>query len=410
MTRTLLSLFKDNRYLTVSIIVTCVFIAAAFQSRSFLLGYSISLIVFLIVLFPDFQLKKYKLSLISLFILFFYSIVFLIKTDSSLGRLLIYKISFNLLSSSYLTGVGLGNFAAKYGEYQIKYFEQGHYTTKELLLADNTTHAFNDYLEFFIQTGLPGLIALLIVGFLIYQACYRSLKLNAKKPLILTIAITQIITIACSALFNHVFEKIQWQCLFLLSLAVVIHYSHLFSLKQLLSTTFVLALIVLNSTYGNEIIYRKEYQVMNQAKEFLNAGYIKESVKLFRSVYPTLQHDPIFLNEYVVSLLTARKYAEAEQILLILIKTENNSFNYDKLAQCYFYNGNFKAAESNYLKAIYRVPNRFTSRFNLYNFYRSINHLPAANAIRNQILKLPVKVESVMIDRIKQTIKIIPNH
>ncbi len=106
--------------------------------------------------------SKFKLGIcILIFLLVGFSSVVLVKRDSSLGRLLIYKISFDILKDNYIKGVGVGNYKILYGKYQIDYFKNGQYSTKELLLADNSVNAFNDYLQFFIETGLIGLGAII---------------------------------------------------------------------------------------------------------------------------------------------------------------------------------------------------------------------------------------------------------
>jgi O-antigen ligase len=50
----------------------------------------------------------------------------LFKSDSSAGRLLIYKICIKIFRESFYSGIGLGNFAAVYGKYQAQYFSSFH--------------------------------------------------------------------------------------------------------------------------------------------------------------------------------------------------------------------------------------------------------------------------------------------
>ncbi len=81
------------------------------------------------------------------------------KSNSSSGRLLIYKvITTQLEPSELITGIGYGKFKVRYNELQANYFSKKSINNNEALLADNTYYMFNDPLQFIIETGLVGLL------------------------------------------------------------------------------------------------------------------------------------------------------------------------------------------------------------------------------------------------------------
>jgi hypothetical protein len=117
-----------------------VLISILTESRAFVFGAVFS--TFLFCCFAFSISRKHKIALLLCAVLAFLGL-FLYKLDSSLGRILIYKVSGQMLKDNGLTGIGFGKFYEQYLYYQAVYFQNGHYTTKELLLAGNTHYAMN---------------------------------------------------------------------------------------------------------------------------------------------------------------------------------------------------------------------------------------------------------------------------
>ena len=114
--------------------------------------------------------KKTVLYLLFPLVSILTSLLFLYKTDSSNGRLLIYKVSANIFRDNWLLGIGQGQFKVQYNEYQAAYFSTHSIDSKEALLADNSYYAFNDFLQGLIENGLIGF---LIVAVAIYFFLYK---------------------------------------------------------------------------------------------------------------------------------------------------------------------------------------------------------------------------------------------
>jgi len=87
---------------------------------------------------------------------------------SAHARLLIWKVSTNMVLDRPFTGHGWGSFQHKYMVYQAKYFEEES-SDKELLLADNVAHTYNDWLHLTVETGFIGLALALWVLFNLYR-------------------------------------------------------------------------------------------------------------------------------------------------------------------------------------------------------------------------------------------------
>lgn len=96
------------------------------------------------------------LSVIAIFSL---TRLYLMKQDSADGRLLIWKISLNMIAEKP-SGYGYGLFEKNYNLTQAEYFERGEYSRTEKRNADFIYMAYNDYLEHGIEGGIIGMVFL----------------------------------------------------------------------------------------------------------------------------------------------------------------------------------------------------------------------------------------------------------
>ncbi len=232
----------------------------------------------------------------------------------------------------------------------------------------------------------------------------RNISYNHRIPEFLELAYAQIITICIAATFTHVFKHLAWQWIFLMSFSIVIYYNFLLNPKILFGLTAVILLSITLYKYSGNILYFDEYNEINDARELSKAGMLRQSIKIFEKSYPQLKNDVRYLRDYAVVLMSLNDYRKAEIILKQLIVKENISGNFDLFATCLYKNDKLKLAEINYLNAIYRVPNKFLSRFHLYQFYKATKQIEKANEIKRDIFKLPVKIYSPMVSQIKASI------
>ncbi|MBB5438180.1 tetratricopeptide (TPR) repeat protein [Pedobacter sp. AK017] len=382
-----------------------ILVALISGSRSFFIGYLISLLFIVLVY------RNYKVSIrnvaISVFSLCFlvYSLVSFIKPDSSLGRKLVYKISFQILNDHYISGIGFGNFGQVYGEYQINYFAKGDFTIKELLLADNTKHAFNDYLQFIIEGGILGCLALILFVALIIYVIKIALR-KYPKSILLVLSIAQLIVIAVAAIFMHVFEKPWIQLITVILLIFIIKYAYLNEKKQSFFYVLIVSTIffICYYHYGFYVMNYKKFEKFEEAKQLGLMGFNTDSFSILESLYPTLKDDVGFLTEYASLLTLHGKHSEAEKIYLMVVRKNNSNIFYLNLAKSYLQSRKYRDAEQAYLKSINRAPNRFVPRFELYNFYKATQQFHKAKRQGNEILKLPVKIPSLVVDQIKKEV------
>lgn len=100
--------------------------------------------------------------------------IFLLKPDSALGRLFIWKMTCRAIASHPF--MNFDGFPALYGEAQSSYFASGDYAAWEERVAGTPEYAFNDYLDFTVMLGIPFLVVLLaVLSYLLWRGRYVSL-------------------------------------------------------------------------------------------------------------------------------------------------------------------------------------------------------------------------------------------
>lgn len=164
---------------------------------------------------------KYKLGIVlSMFILIPALLIGLYeyKANSADGRLLIWRVSVDMIKDKPLTGYGIDGFQRNYMEYQAKYFQKTPESSYGLL-ADNNRIAFNEFLKTWTEQGIIGLILLIL---LIYYALFKKVK-RADTTVYCTFITARAVLfgLLTFGLFSYPFSLLQFQLLFVFSLAVI---------------------------------------------------------------------------------------------------------------------------------------------------------------------------------------------
>ena len=179
-------------------------------SRSAWLSITISFIVLFVSKYSFFtkikrlpNIKKVSLSLIIL-CLFIAGIIGLIaiRPSSILGRILIWKITANIIKEHFLYGVGFDNFKAYYMNAQADYFKIG---TRhgDSMVAGDTVYCFNDFLQYIVENGWIGIslsILILIAAFRVKNLFQKDIFLNLSKAGLAGIIVFALFSYPCQIL------------------------------------------------------------------------------------------------------------------------------------------------------------------------------------------------------------------
>lgn len=376
-----------------------ILISIFIESRAFVVGAVLS--TFLFCYFSFSLTRKSKIALF-LFLLLAFLVLFLYKLDSSLGRILIYKVSVQMLKDNWLTGIGFGKFYQDYLYYQAVYFQNGHYTTKELLLAGNTHYAFNEYWKLIVELGTWVIIPLILLFY--FYVKFLFVSLNKNKTLINYTFHFIICTITIASCFTNTFSQDWiWSTLLIISfLNTYIPKKRCINFLIIFNFFILLGIIAIRITN-----YIAEKQLKEQTFDFRNGDLgLEEFCKNVKELQLEARKKKIALLQ-----LQSRYYQDEKQWYkalnktLILAALKPNHIVYINLGNIYENLGQIDDAACWYQLSVNSVPNRFVSRDVLFEFYLRHKKTNEAKKVGTEILNLPVKVPSPIVNSIKEKVK-----
>jgi len=372
-------------------------ITTAFGNRSFFLGF-LSALLFVVYVFSQ---RKIKLGyIIGLLIFLTLSLALFFKLGSSKGRVLIYKVSMDIFKDHWLKGLGFGELKQRYLAYQASYFAKDNYAAQELLLADNTYFVFNDYWEFVLEWGLGAVVIIVGLAYLCFLSISKARHVIRFRPLLMC-SICCLFILATAALFTHVFEKWYWQLVFWLSFFTLIS-----TLLPKLGLQFKLTayLLVFSSLILFHIDELKSWRYatdLRDAEELVLMGYQEEGLADFVRL-AKLRNDDRFLFAYAQACALSGDLPKAVELYQNIAARSNTICL--RIAELYR-ELNDPEAEIWYKRAINMVPNRFNTRQALFTYYIAQQNYPKAQSLGLATLRLPIKIPSAAIDRIRSEVR-----
>lgn len=317
----------------------------------------------------------------------FYSL----RKNSADGRLLIWKISSEIIKDFPLTGVGLDKFKAHYMPHQANYFLQ-HDNEQEMLLSDNVVYAFNDFIQFTVEQGLVGLFLLL---FLLFVTSKKTQNPEGVAGFSLLISLS---VFAC---FSYPLQILPLKMLGVFGCAIC-SFGHGRKV-QIFPKPFLNISVILMSLFF--IIFQintlrqlhTAYSLWKTAMSAYFSTNFKESVSYFQQAYPILKTDGEFLMHYGKALSLNNEYKKSNEILHLSEKQLNNTVVQIALGDNYKELKNYIKAEKHYKTASYMTPNRLYPHYLLAIMYEASGNIKKAKQQAEILLKMPVKVPSMAV-------------
>jgi O-antigen polymerase len=356
---------------------------------------------------PQWALKYKRLGLYFFLPLTFLFLGFLFyqKSNSSLGRLLIWQVSMNIISEHWAFGIGPGQFAIQYPEYQASYFSVNR-PDQFSKVAGMTYYAFNDWLQLTTEHGLCGLIlfALLI---------YTVFSIRITVPFAQAARISILSTTLILGMFFYPMEILSIQLVFILSLAVLsVHVETGLSTVNKPINRFIIKLVALVLVVSCIFYVRQLYLRYDATLKWRYAYTISTFDKMYtlsqyKKLFPLLAYNGEFLFNYGALLVESGRPNEGEEIL----NKAKNQFNHIDL---HLYLGNaykamkkFDEAEKCYIHASDMIPTRFYPKYLQTLLYKETNDTVMAKIMAKRIIDQDVKVPSTTVDQIKEEMRLL---
>ena len=279
---------------------------------------------------------------------------FILKPDSALGRLFMWKITCKAIIN-HPWGCEKG-FAFAYGEAQETYFAQEDYAGWEERVAGSPEYAFNEYLSLALTEGIAVCVLILVL----VEICLRMGVKRGRYGI--CGAILSLLVFSFSSYPMHFPAFVVAGVCLLLACGI----------GDVIGKPLILCICLILWTGGCMEKWRQEEDACRKwvyARMLYYSGAYKAANEAYGELYPILKDRGAFLFEYGHSLHKSFLYSDSNKYLeeACLYSTDPMVLNvigknYQEL-HCY------EQAETFFYKAIHRLPGRIYPYYLLANLY-----------------------------------------
>lgn len=387
------------RYVLIAVLIISLAALILLKCRTALIG--VIIIAFIYLLKPPSDIirntKFYRMT-VGIFIVSLLAFAFVFqyqKKSSSDGRLTIWKITAEMIREKPLTGYGYGFFNKEYNLKQAQYFNNGEKPISEKMNAGFTAMAYNEYLE---HSFMGGIIGGLIYIFLLLYLIVGALKCKLKD------VYPALTTYAVIGVFNFTTNSPIILFVFSLYAAIVIsHYNFLnitMTNNKIVSSIYALlglSFVLISSQKYNA---QKKLTVANkmiQKENMHQAGIILDKIQ------SKISTSEVFFQIQSGYLLRNGKPEEALTQTQQALRYTSSPKLYLQAGQVAELTHNPTLAEHYYDIASGIEPHLFKPLMMKLQMYLNTGQFDKAKQTANQIVNMPVKIDSDKVKRYKQT-------
>lgn len=331
------------------------------------------------------QTRKWIFIPIAIITIGLSALIFNYRSDSANARLLIWRVSADMIGDKPLSGHGVGQFNRKYMLYQARYFKQNP-DSKFIAVADNVAYPYNEFLHVFIEQGAVGLSILLILIFVAFRIAIDK-KEQAPLAALLTFSF-----------FSYPSYKFSLLVLYpILSGSISSKKVTSVSPKWGYPAAFIIVMTAAILTING---FRSRKQLLKNTQVLL-AGYNASAANHISTRFDEFYLDSRFNGIYVYFITQYPQMADKAKFNRIIPTCEN----WCDIGNYYIAKDKSDKAELYYKTAACMIPTRLTPNYLLWKLYLKTSRPRQAEYIAKHILAQPLKVENTFTIRAKSEIK-----
>jgi O-antigen polymerase len=429
------------RYLSIAALSFLIIALFLLQCRTAIVGATIGIVVILNHRYRirHWLLEKRNRSASMLLILFVSALLiptigylYNKKKDSSESRLLIWKLSYQMILEKPLFGYGYGSFEKNYNLYQSNFLKNGTGTYEEVKHSGFTKMGYDEYLENAVEGGLIGCILFTgLIVTLIFPSVYstdgskrqvNNLEVSKTGHNEIApdkdansdsymIAYSGVIIFAVMSMINFSIQAIPVMCLFILYIAILTSDPSYKSFKLNLITSDFLkkgfrwkllykpilgvffCLVGLFAIWFNTA--RASDSMLNKyAQNEAALGNYNVSLNIYKTLEVKLNSCESFWYSYSNTVFDKRDFNSAISPLTKVLQFTSDPTMYLKLGICYQSMGNYDKALRNYTIAEYIDPNRLDPRYAIMRLYSQLKDTNNLVRTAREIVAIKPKVNS----------------
>lgn len=346
-----------------------------------------------------------KRSYNSVFIFGLTAVPFLwyLKHDSSLGRLHIWKLSWQMLTKqSMWHGIGVGQFNVEYNHAQAVYFSGRSLYTKEAMLADDGYYAFNEFMHVGIEYGWwAGILLLCVFIWFIWQNWLVVKRKEGFSFPLVCILLLWPVAIGCWVGYPLHNTWLVIGAALLMSLLAIMGLSLSNKWKKTAISLVIVASVLYSSFKGYQ--YWQQEQVLSIANEAWQSG---EKQLAINSLQAYCTSHPKAIPHYEI--LAKWYWLVNEETKAIACLAKHHTFHcnqriHETFGRWYAVRKQFKLAEKNLLFGLFITPHKLQSRAMLANLYAAWGKPFQAKGWAIEVLNYPAKFPTVFARELKQS-------
>ena len=308
---------------------------------------------------------------------------FHLKKDSALGRFHIWEMELRAIAERPLTGHGCGNALGAYGDAQAEYFEAEERSQERVRIAGCPEYAFNEYLRFGVEFGIPGL--LLSLGVIVL-----GIMLLHRGKSALTWGLIAWGTFALAS-----YPLVVWQLRLLLAAflgaAVGINVKGGKRTGLILASTFIIMATGLILIWFPENRRKKEAEgKWLDERRYANYEIFDGMADRLAVLYPQLRRNFRYLYDYGYALYKEGRHTESNVILREGSLMSSDPMFYNIIGKNFESLGEYEQAERNYIHSHNMVPSRLYPYILLMEVKERQGDTEQALAYARKALSLPV--------------------
>ena len=346
---------------------------------------------------------------------------YLFKQGSADGRLLIWRVTTQIIKQNLIVGHGTGAFNALYMDEQAEWFASEKGSETQALVAGSPEAPFNELLKLWLEKGLIGLLLVgALLFYLIKKQHPKENSLTAQDESINTHSLNQglivalqgsLITLLVFSFFSYPFaiSSFVLQLVFLTALLAGASETILTITGRktiLLTLPFAMAILVVSIHYYP---HRKgHYQAMSvwhAAERWYNFRAYQAAVETYEEALPELNCNSLFLQMYGKALSMNEQHAESNEVLILAQKHFSSQIIQNTLGDNHKALGNFEAAEKAYRKSSLMIPSSLLPKYLSAKLFIESDQPNKARLLAEDILNSPIKVESSATKEIMREMK-----
>ena len=304
------------------------------------------------------------------------------KSDTSINtRMLIWKITFNMIKDNPWFGSGIGTFKLNYQNYQADYLQENPEDIKYWIKAGE---AHNEYLQIWAELGIIGLVLFLTIIYFFYDLIIKFLnkvkKGNKENKIIVVGMLTGITCFLIHCLFSFPLHVPALGSAFFMMIGLTLRVTKGFNwnkenqrniiIKSVNTRNnkykiiFIIVILAFTIFLINSIVIKPYISELNYFQGMIfNLNYkFKDSLPLLNYAAGLSPHNGRIVHALGATYYNLNRYDEAIACFNLAKKYEIDKYTFYLLGLSYFSKGMYYKAEEEFMHAIYLNP-KFTKAY-----------------------------------------------